>query len=169
MATNLRESLLMEADINDKITSRSPITYGGLVDAILNSDDEEINDDNIGDFVKELDVKEASLKKYVEAAKKAKFLNSDGSVATKYAKSSGSGKIASGGKISQSLNKKAKKFRAPKVTNNNLFAEQTFKMLSIMEGQAASSGIKNSLMLTGDPGVGKTSFIRSFTNFWVYL
>jgi hypothetical protein len=158
----LKNQLLTEADINDKITSRANITYAGLIDAILDHKDEKITDDNIVDFVKELDVKEPSLKKYVEAAKKAKFLNDDGSVATKYSKEGGSGKVAQGGKISQSLNKKAKKFRAPKVTNNNLFAEQTFKMLSIMEGQAASSGIKNSLMLTGDPGVGKTSFIRSF-------
>lgn len=72
------------------------------------------------------------------------------------------GKVASGGKISKSLDKKATKFRAPKVSNNNLFSKQVFKMLSLMDGQAAASGIKNSLMLTGDPGVGKTSFIRNY-------
>lgn len=151
----LNNILLTEADINDKITSRAKITFGTLVDAILDSKDGKIDDKNIGEFAKELGVVEKTLSTYVEAAKKNKFLNTDGSVATKYAQERGSSKIAQGVKISQSLNKTAKKFIAPKVTNNNLFAAQTFKMLSIMEGQAASSGIKNSLMLTGDPGVGK--------------
>lgn len=158
----LKKQLLTEADINDKITSRTTVTFAALVDAVLNSDDGKVTADNMKEIANELDIKEASLKKYVETAKKQKFLDDDGSVPAKHAKAAGKGKVASGGKISQSLNKKATKFRAPKVTNNNLFAEQTFKMLSIMEGQAASSGIKNSLMLTGDPGVGKTSFIRSF-------
>jgi len=66
------------------------------------------------------------------------------------------------GKLSKSLDAKAKKFRAPKVTNNNLFSQQIFKMLSLMDGQASKSGVKNSLMMTGDPGTGKTSFTRGF-------
>lgn len=64
-------------------------------------------------------------------------------------------KAKGSGKLSKSLGAKEKKFIAPKVTNNNLFSKQVFKMLSLMDGQAAKSGVKNSLMLTGDPGVGK--------------
>jgi len=154
-------SLLTEAKITDKITSRAKITFSGLIDTILNSDDQKIDDSNISNFSKELGISKSSLEKYVEVAKKQKFLNVDGSVATKYAQDS-KGTLVTGGKISNSLTKKARKFRAPKVTNNNLFSKQVQKMLTNMEGQAAANGVKNSLMLTGDPGVGKTSFIRSF-------
>lgn len=161
----LTNHLLMEADINDKITSRTTLTYAGLIGAILDSTSQKIDDKNMKEIADTLDIAASTLTKYVTAAKKAKFLNEDGSVVDKYVKEyekDGSSRIASGGTITQSLDKTVTKFIAPKVTNNNLFAEQTFKMLSIMEGQAATSGIKNSLMLTGDPGVGKTSFIRSF-------
>lgn len=163
MASKLSQLVLNESTLNDKITSRATITFGALVSAVLEHDDEKITDGNIKDYLKDLDVTEASLKKYVEEAKKAKFLNDDGSVVAKYATSTDSSKVAKGGSLDTALDSKQTRFVAPKVTNNNLFSEQTFKMLSLMHGQASANGVKNSLMLTGDPGVGKTSFIRSFS------
>ena len=163
MYNNLKNMVLTEAKLDDKITSRSTITYGALVDAILGSSSQMIDDSNVSEFADALDVKETTLIKYIETAKTQKFLNKDGSVATKYAQSSGEGKVKAAGKVSQALDARVKRFKAPKVSANNLFSEQVFKMLSLMKGQAAQAGVKNSLMLTGDPGVGKTSFIRGFS------
>lgn len=163
MSSRLTNLVLNESTLNDKISTRGTLTFGGLVDAVLGHDDEKITDANLKDYLADLDVTEATLKKYVEQAKKDKFLNADGTVAQKYINGTGATKVAAGGSLDKALNAKEKTFKAPNVTNNNLFSEQTFKMLSLMQGQAAANGIKNSLMLTGDPGVGKTSFIRSFS------
>lgn len=159
--SGILKHLITEAKISDKITSRTAITYDALLGAILNSEDEKITDSNLKDIASELEIKPELLKTYIETAKKNGFLNADGSVVEKYTKEV-TGKVAVQGKVSASLDSKIKKFKAPVVTNNNLFNEQTFKMLSLMKGQAAKSGIKNSLLLTGDPGVGKTSFIRNY-------
>lgn len=152
---------LFEAKVTDKITSRTDVTYDALIGAILNTDEGKVTDSNLKEISTILSIQPASLKTYIESAKKAGFIEDDGSVVEKYAKEV-DGNVAVQGKVSDSLNATLKTFKVPNVSNNNLFAEQTFKMLSLMKGQAAKSGIKNSLMLTGDPGTGKTSFIRNF-------
>ncbi len=157
----LIDKLIIESKITDKITSRTEITFEALINAILGSSSQKIDTENMKEIAASLDVKETALSKYVDAAKKAKFLEADGSVVAKYAKEE-DGKLASSGDIDSSLSKKSTIFKAPKVANNNLFAQQVNNMLSHMQGQAAANGVKNSLMLTGDPGVGKTSFIRNF-------
>lgn len=145
---------LFEAKVTDKITSRTDVTYDALIGAILNTDEGKVTDSNLKDISTVLSIQSASLKTYIESAKKAGFIEDDGSVVEKYAKEV-DGNVAVQGKVSDSLNATLKTFKVPNVSNNNLFAEQTFKMLSLMKGQAAKSGIKNSLMLTGDPGTGK--------------
>jgi hypothetical protein len=159
----LSYSLITEAKLSDKITSRTNVTFDALINAVLNHKDKKITDENIGDFEKDLDTKTASLKKYVEAAKSAKFLNLDGSVVEKYIPDESGGSVKAGGSLDKALSSKELMFKAPNVNNNNVFNKQIFTLLSLMDGQAASSGVKNSIMLTGDPGTGKTSFIRGFS------
>jgi MoxR-like ATPase len=177
----LKEQLIMEAaDITDTTVPKTELTYSDVLTAIINHSEGKINTGNMKEIADDLNIKPNLLSRIVDRAKKEKFLISNGRPAAKYIKQiksakptkpskdiepapkSGSAKVATSGKVSDSLNAKKKRFRAPKVTNNNLFSQQVFDILSLMDGQAAKSGIKNSLMLTGDPGVGKTSFIRNY-------
>jgi len=160
----LIDTLLLEANISDTITSRTEITYNDLIVAILDTKDKAYTINSAVEISKTLDITPASLKRYITAAQKAKFIKSDGSIESKYTNvdaddadddTSSNDTVVTGGKISQSLDSKITKFKAPKVANNNTFSNQIFKMLSLMDGQSAKSGVKNSLMLTGDPGVGK--------------
>jgi len=157
----LKSIILTEASLNDKITSRAKITYDALIAIILATDDGKITDKNKKEIADELDITIPTLERYIKQAVTNKFISSSGEVLDKYKKES-TGKVKASGKVSQALNARVKKFKAPKVSSNNLFSEQVFKMLSLMDGQAAQAGVKNSLMLTGDPGTGKTSFIRNF-------
>jgi hypothetical protein len=154
-------SIINEAELTDSVARGNPVTFESLIKAILNSKEGRVTDKNRRSIANELGIKSTTaLVGYIKKATEEGFLNKDGTVAEKYDdvdKDDGgaSGRIATSGKISQSLDATEKKFVAPKITNNNLFSKQVFKMLSLMDGQAATSGIKNSLMLTGDPGVGK--------------
>ena len=180
---------ITEAKIDDPVARGNSLTYDKLIDAILNSKEGKVTDRNRRAIADALGVKSTtSLLSYIKKATDEGFINADGTVASKYTNKSGSpapattskaskeedvklddkeedekgGGVAPGGKISQALDARMVKFIAPKVTNDNLFSQQVFKMLSLMDGQSSRSGIKNSLILTGDPGVGKTSFIRSY-------
>lgn len=180
---------ITEAKIDDPVARGNSLTYDKLIDAILNSKEGKVTDRNRRAIADALGVKSTtSLLGYIKKATDEGFINADGTVASKYTNKSGSpapavtskaskeeavelddkeedgkgGGVAPGGKISQALDARMVKFIAPKVTNDNLFSQQVFKMLSLMDGQSSRSGIKNSLILTGDPGVGKTSFIRSY-------
>lgn len=57
---------------------------------------------------------------------------------------------------------KQKKFKVPKVGNNSKYLEQMKTILSHMVGSARGV-TKTTYMLAGDPGTGKTSFIRSLS------
>lgn len=161
--SKLKDILLMEAQLTDKISSRSPLTYQELVNAVLSHKDKAITSTNMKSYLQVLNVTMlGTLQKYVETATSNGFLNQDGTVVQKYANDDSTTAVAKSKDLDDSLDSKVKTFIAPKVTNNNLFSEQVFKMLSLMQGQASANGVKNSLMLSGDPGVGKTSFIRSF-------
>lgn len=160
--TKLKNIVLSEAKLEDKITSRAKLTFGALIDVILDSTSKKIDEKNMSEFAKTLDITKSALERYVEAAKSNGFLNDDGTVVSKYATEK-SGKIKNNGKISQALDSRMKKFRAPKVSSNNVFEQQVLKMLTLMLSQSKVAGVKKSFMLTGDPGVGKTSFIRSFS------
>ncbi len=192
--SKINADALEEAKIDDAVARGNSLTYEQLIDAILNSKEGKVTDRNRRAIADALGVKSTtSLLGYIKKATDEGFLNADGTVASKYAKTGGGaapapqaaktskakeeddaelddkeeddksgGRVASGGKISQALDSRMVKFMAPKVTNDNLFSQQVFKMLSLMDGQSSKSGIKNSLILTGDPGVGKTSFIRSY-------
>jgi len=165
----LKKSLLLEADLSSVITSRTTLTYQDLIVAILNHQDEKITDSNIKSFETILKAKTDALKKYVELAKVNSFLNADGSVADAYKNTkpivkdehdNDSNQLVAG-TFSKTLDYKEKAFATPQVTNQNAFSKQVFKMLTSMKGQMHN--VKSALLLTGDPGVGKTSFIRNFS------
>jgi len=157
------KNLLNEMKLTDKITSRSKITFEDLVNAIESLTSERIkNDSDLKKLSKTLNITLSSLTKYIDLAKTKNIIASDGSITNRYKKTVKSNSIKPSGKLSKSLDSRLKKFKSPKVSSNNLFSQQVFKMLSLMDGQSSQAGVKNSLMLTGDPGVGKTSFIRGF-------
>lgn len=179
--SKINDESLDEAELKDAVARGNSLTFDQLIDAIQNSKEGKVTDRNRRAIADALGVKSTtSLLGYIKKATAEGFLNVDGTVA-KGVKSTSSkvassevdkkdesadedsdGRMSTGGKISKSLDVKAIKFIAPKVSNNNIYSEQVFKMLSLMDGQASGSGIKNSLLLSGDPGVGKTSFIRSY-------
>ena len=173
---------ITEAEVGDSVARGNNLTYDAIISAILNTKEGKVVPTNRREIADALGVKTVTpqLRQYIQKATDEGFLNADGTVVKKYAtnnKNSSSvtddasdkkddvvsDKDAVSTNISDSLDSKAVNFIAPSVTSNNLFSTQVFKMLSLMDGQSAKSGIKNSLMLTGDPGVGKTSFIRSYS------
>lgn len=177
--SKINSDYINEAELTDKVARGNELTYDALIQAILNSKEGKVTDKNRRAIANDLGVKSTtSLVGYIKKATDEGFLNSDGTVVKKFAKATSpatekeepedneqedeSGGVSSGGKISKALDARQIKFIAPKVSNNNVYSEQVFKMLSLMDGQASGSGIKNSLLLSGDPGVGKTSFIRSY-------
>ena len=149
----LKDLLLNEAELSDKIDSNKDITYGSLVSTILLHKDKKIHVRNMTEIAKDLGISATELKKYVEEAKKLRFLNKSGTVTVKYAKTATTGSKQT--TVSKELDSRVMKFIAPKVTNNNLFSQQVGKMLSMMSEKASGKGSKHSYLLAGDPGVGK--------------
>ena len=74
--------------------------------------------------------------------------------------STDTGAVARGVKDISKL--KNKKFLVPKVGNNSKYLDQMKKLLSHMKGFSQGS-VKTTYMLAGDPGTGKTSFIKSLS------
>lgn len=70
------------------------------------------------------------------------------------------GTVARG--VKNMTNLKSKTFKVPKVSMNSKYVEQMGKLLSHMRGFSEGSN-KSNYMLAGDPGTGKTSFIRSLS------
>lgn len=152
---------LMEAELNDKITPRAKITFDALISAIIDNGNQKLTDSLKKKVAKELGINKSTLENYIQKAMDEKFLNKDGTVKAKYAKFD-KGPKKKEAKVDDLGKGKVKKFVALKKSGSDRFDDKVFKLLSLMDAQASKGGVKNSIMLTGDPGVGKTSFIRTF-------
>ena len=160
-------------NIKDKVSNRSDLTYIDLL-AYIYEHGGEVSNEIIKEMSEVFGISTVTLKRYIKKLKDNGVIVDD-EIADEYIneiknylKGSSSRKAkkpAKAKKIDDVLDPKIlKKFPAVKVGGNNSRIRKYFdRILGNMLAQAEHSGTIYSVMLTGDPGTGKTSMIRSLS------
>jgi len=159
-------------DINAKVTKKADFTYLDILHYIYDNGG-EIDNRVIEGLSKTFGVSTIAIKRYIKKMKDESVIENN-KISEKYIKELkkiyGSPKLASKPSPSKDIEhlidpRILKKFPSIKVGKNNSRVKYIFeKILDNMKAQAKGRSVV-SIMLTGKPGTGKTSLIRSFSKF----